>query len=122
MESKVCDHESNKGSRKSDVGAEIEVSTIGKESVCEDNSTSSDCAEKATNGDCVVIDIGDDVIGKPKPKLSNENSNEERVCRICHFGPEESSQLFELGCECRGELGSSHRHCAEAWFSSKGNR
>ncbi|KAJ8497723.1 hypothetical protein OPV22_008275 [Ensete ventricosum] len=47
------------------------------------------------------------------------------ACRICHLSPdrsEEGSELFQLGCGCKGDLGVAHRHCAEAWFKVKGNR
>ncbi|XP_011082985.1 E3 ubiquitin-protein ligase MARCH11-like [Sesamum indicum] len=51
--------------------------------------------------------------------------NTERVCRICHFGREASLfrglELVALGCDCKGELGFTHRRCAEAWFSQKGD-
>ncbi|RWW72917.1 hypothetical protein BHE74_00019243 [Ensete ventricosum] len=46
------------------------------------------------------------------------------ACRICHLSPdrsEEGSELFQLGCGCKGDLGVAHRHCAEAWFKVKGN-
>ncbi|EYU30764.1 hypothetical protein MIMGU_mgv1a024640mg, partial [Erythranthe guttata] len=53
------------------------------------------------------------------------SSKEEKVCRICHFGSEASSgssELYPIGCDCKGELGLSHRRCADAWFELKGNR
>nr|GMD64397.1 uncharacterized protein LOC109163760 [Ipomoea batatas] len=28
---------------------------------------------------------------------------------------------IELGCSCRGDLGTAHKHCAETWFKIKGN-
>ncbi|KAL8461094.1 hypothetical protein ACS0TY_032536 [Phlomoides rotata] len=40
-----------------------------------------------------------------------------KVCRICHFGKD----IIALGCDCKGELGSCHRHCADLWFSHKGD-
>ncbi|CAI9096585.1 OLC1v1032767C1 [Oldenlandia corymbosa var. corymbosa] len=50
----------------------------------------------------------------------------EKLCRICHLNNEQSSsrspELIQLGCNCKEELGLSHRHCAEAWFKHKGNR
>lgn len=54
-----------------------------------------------------------------------ESSREEKVCRICHLSPEnssENSELIQLGCGCKAELGFSHLHCAETWFKHKGNR
>ncbi|KAF8391211.1 hypothetical protein HHK36_023513 [Tetracentron sinense] len=57
--------------------------------------------------------------------LSSENSDGEKVCRICHLNsdrPSETSDLLQLGCGCKAELGIAHRHCAEAWFKLKGNR
>ncbi|XP_044483705.1 uncharacterized protein LOC123209644 [Mangifera indica] len=48
-----------------------------------------------------------------------------RDCRICHLGFDGSSQELrppiELGCSCKGDLGSAHRQCAETWFKIKGN-
>lgn len=54
-----------------------------------------------------------------------ESWRAEKVCRICHLSPENSSdnsELIQLGCGCKAELGSSHLHCAETWFKHKGNR
>lgn len=50
---------------------------------------------------------------------------EKDTCRICHLSSEQlpmTTSLIQLGCACKDELGISHRHCAEAWFRSKGNR
>ncbi|XP_062085091.1 uncharacterized protein LOC133791185 [Humulus lupulus] len=50
---------------------------------------------------------------------------ERRDCRICHLGLEsESSDCgapIELGCSCKGDLGSAHKHCADTWFKIKGD-
>ncbi|XP_059669625.1 uncharacterized protein LOC132314822 isoform X2 [Cornus florida] len=60
-----------------------------------------------------------------------ENLDGERVCRICHLSSDQSSEtttatvtviLIHLGCGCKDELGIAHSHCAEAWFTLKGNR
>lgn len=67
-----------------------------------------------------------------------ENWDGERVCRICHLSSEQSSDattivtsnvntttttdLIELGCGCKDELGIAHSYCAETWFKLKGNR
>lgn len=66
---------------------------------------------------------------KPNDDVSVEinggsrNGESSKLCRICHFGEDEDSQqLISLGCDCRGELGFSHRNCAVVWFSQKGNR
>ncbi|XP_010925609.1 uncharacterized protein [Elaeis guineensis] len=54
------------------------------------------------------------------------NAEAEKVCRICHLsadrGDLEGSELIQIGCGCKGELGTAHRRCAEAWFRVKGNR
>lgn len=54
------------------------------------------------------------------------NAEAEKVCRICHLSADredlEASELIQIGCGCKGELGTAHRHCAEAWFRVKGNR
>ncbi|XP_043701617.1 uncharacterized protein LOC122652043 [Telopea speciosissima] len=57
--------------------------------------------------------------------LSSENWDSEKICRICHLSSDQSSDmsdLIQLGCGCKDELGFSHRHCAETWFRLKGNR
>eukprot|EP00252_Welwitschia_mirabilis_P024342 TRINITY_DN7185_c0_g1_i1.p1 TRINITY_DN7185_c0_g1~~TRINITY_DN7185_c0_g1_i1.p1 ORF type:complete len:344 (+),score=81.76 TRINITY_DN7185_c0_g1_i1:282-1313(+) len=49
----------------------------------------------------------------------------EHVCRVCHLNSEGrpgSSDLINLGCECKDDLSLAHRHCAEAWFKIRGNR
>ncbi|KAK3012646.1 hypothetical protein RJ639_009191 [Escallonia herrerae] len=58
-------------------------------------------------------------------KHGNGSFGGEKVCRICHLGSEcsaEVSDLVELGCGCKDELGVSHLRCAETWFKQKGNR
>ncbi|KAL5096909.1 hypothetical protein RYX36_001236 [Vicia faba] len=65
----------------------------------------------------------------------SENSQCERICRICHlaFGPASdaaivgnasatSGDFVQLGCACKDELGIAHVYCAEVWFKLKGNR
>ncbi|KAK8484945.1 hypothetical protein V6N11_046318 [Hibiscus sabdariffa] len=81
--------------------------------------------------DSCVIDINGSVGGERRFK----ESYEERVCRICHLTSEQSyeytdsmsttaasTELIQLGCGCKDELGIAHGHCAEAWFKLKGNR
>ncbi|RDX86470.1 Pentatricopeptide repeat-containing protein DOT4, chloroplastic, partial [Mucuna pruriens] len=65
-----------------------------------------------------------------------ENSEGEKICRICHLASGQpldaitvstsnsatSSDLIQLGCACKDELGIAHVHCAEVWFKLKGNR
>ncbi|XP_075482284.1 uncharacterized protein LOC142522648 [Primulina tabacum] len=77
-------------------------------------------AGKNLDRDC-SIDIKGDVINGVS-RRNSESTKAERICRICHFGDESSSELIELGCECKGELGWSHQQCAEAWFWQKGDR
>ncbi|XP_020232364.1 uncharacterized protein LOC109812738 [Cajanus cajan] len=69
-------------------------------------------------------------------KKSYENSEGEKICRICHLASVQpsdettvgttssatSADLILLGCACKDELGIAHVHCAEAWFRLKGNR
>uniref|UniRef100_A0A9I9DLZ1 RING-CH-type domain-containing protein n=1 Tax=Cucumis melo TaxID=3656 RepID=A0A9I9DLZ1_CUCME len=51
----------------------------------------------------------------------------ERDCRICHLelessgGRDNSDTPIQLGCCCRGDLGTAHKQCAETWFKIKGN-
>ncbi|KAM7501843.1 hypothetical protein LguiB_000747 [Lonicera macranthoides] len=61
------------------------------------------------------------------------HKEEERDCRICHLsmvvdggGVEEEEELgggvwIELGCDCKGDLGAAHKHCADTWFKIRGN-
>ncbi|URE12151.1 RINGv [Musa troglodytarum] len=81
-------------------------------------------ASKPPRDSVVAIDVpgvGADVAGAGDGK-----SEVEKVCRICHLssgvGGLEVPNLIQLGCACKGELGSAHRRCAEAWFRVKGNR
>ncbi|KAL3530830.1 hypothetical protein ACH5RR_010152 [Cinchona calisaya] len=67
-----------------------------------------------------------------KLKAHNNNNNnraKKRECRICHLkisvagsgnGSGDQS-VIELGCSCKGDLGSAHKQCAETWFKIKGN-
>ncbi|XP_058741291.1 outer plastidial membrane protein porin-like [Vicia villosa] len=65
----------------------------------------------------------------------SENSQGERICRICHlaFGPASDASIVEsasatsgdfiqLGCVCKDELDIAHVYCAEVWFKLKGSR
>ncbi|XP_042387275.1 uncharacterized protein LOC121979359 [Zingiber officinale] len=74
-------------------------------------------------GACVVIDVGR-CSGKEADEDGGDREGESE-CRICQLSLSsggEGSELILLGCGCKGELGVAHRHCAEAWFSVKGNR
>lgn len=64
-----------------------------------------------------------------------ENSQGERICRICQLtsvqasdattvgnASDTSGDFIQLGCACKDELGIAHVHCAEMWFKLKGNR
>ncbi|KAH9610029.1 hypothetical protein KSS87_008318 [Heliosperma pusillum] len=57
-----------------------------------------------------------------------DEKDEVKVCRICQMSSEQLSptkhnvNLVFLGCNCRGDLGISHYHCAFNWFNKKGNR
>ncbi|KAL2529060.1 uncharacterized protein Fot_21661 [Forsythia ovata] len=65
------------------------------------------------------------IVGIDKSR-KDENLKAEKDCRICHLGNEKtisgSSEVISLGCDCKGELGFSHRHCAETWFGQRENR
>ncbi|KAI3988133.1 hypothetical protein MKX01_011922 [Papaver californicum] len=51
--------------------------------------------------------------------------NNSKDCRICHLSLDSTNQESgiptELGCSCKEDLASNHKHCAEAWFKIKGN-
>ncbi|GLT80119.1 hypothetical protein SLA2020_515740 [Shorea laevis] len=77
-----------------------------------------------------AIDIKSGASGRQEFK---ETFDGERVCRICHLSSEQSlecddsasataTDLIQLGCACKDELGIAHSHCAEVWFKLKGNR
>ncbi|XP_039009086.1 uncharacterized protein LOC120137401 [Hibiscus syriacus] len=79
-----------------------------------------------------VIDIKGSGSGQ---RQFSESCDGERVCRICHLNSEQLlestdsastaeavTDLIQLGCGCKDELGGAHSHCAEAWFKLKGNR
>ncbi|XP_040874047.1 uncharacterized protein [Glycine max] len=66
----------------------------------------------------------------------SENLEGEMICRICHLASGQrleaadvgtassattNTDLIQLGCACKDELGIVHSHCAEAWFKLKGN-
>ncbi|KAL2496784.1 RING/FYVE/PHD zinc finger superfamily protein [Forsythia ovata] len=65
------------------------------------------------------------IVGIDKSR-NDENLKVEKVCRICHFGNEKtisgSSEVISHGCDCKGELGFSQKHCAETWFGQRENR
>ncbi|CAL5183605.1 unnamed protein product [Lathyrus oleraceus] len=86
--------------------------------------------ESEINKDSCVIDMK-----CSSHKGFSENSQGERICRICHlaFGPASDAAIVEnasatsgdfiqLGCACKDELGIAHVYCAEVWFKLKGNR
>ncbi|KAI4372011.1 hypothetical protein MLD38_010299 [Melastoma candidum] len=90
----------------------------------------------AVENDSFVIDI--------RPRKAPGGCFEgEKICRICHLSSEQAldsnmpkvvaagkisraasfgAELILLGCGCKDDLGTAHRHCAEAWFKLKGNR
>lgn len=74
--------------------------------------------EKEKNSCVIDVKCGNGEFG--------EKWDEEKVCRICHLvsdqSAESSTELVQLGCGCKDELGVAHIHCAEAWFKLRGNR
>uniref|UniRef100_A0A1D1ZD58 E3 ubiquitin-protein ligase MARCH1 n=2 Tax=Anthurium amnicola TaxID=1678845 RepID=A0A1D1ZD58_9ARAE len=87
-----------------------------------------DDAAARGEGECASVVV--DIKGEGAKGLGDGdgvNWDSEKMCRICHVSPErrevsEGSELIQLGCGCKNELGVAHRHCAEAWFKLKGNR
>ncbi|XP_031110988.1 uncharacterized protein LOC116015117 [Ipomoea triloba] len=81
--------------------------------------------------------LSDDEIDLESGELELKVHNDERDCRICHLSLSGSGGIdggggdgelepsgggaIELGCSCRGDLGTAHKHCAETWFKIKGN-
>ncbi|XP_010323675.3 uncharacterized protein [Solanum lycopersicum] len=94
---------------------EIQETEITHEEVKESNNLDTKCGEKTEKTAEVVIDID------KKTECIDENQVIEIVCRICHLN-DETIEILQLGCDCKGELGVCHRHCAEAWFNQRGNR
>ncbi|XP_024973897.1 uncharacterized protein LOC112512253 [Cynara cardunculus var. scolymus] len=71
--------------------------------------------------------------GELEMKVHSSGKNEKQ-CRICHLNFEVGSgdqaededdggggDAIELGCNCKGDLGTAHKHCAETWFKIRGN-
>lgn len=62
-------------------------------------------------------------------EMKVHNREKRRECRICHLslcvmmgrGNGGDHRIIELGCCCKGDLGSAHKQCAETWFKIKGN-
>ncbi|MQL90429.1 hypothetical protein Taro_023036 [Colocasia esculenta] len=89
-----------------------------------------DAAAARVQGGCpsVVVDIkSENVKGVDAGGVDGRSWDAEKECRICHVNPDrressDGSELIQLGCGCKNELGIAHRHCAEAWFKLKGNR
>ncbi|XXG90242.1 hypothetical protein AAC387_Pa12g2057 [Persea americana] len=77
-------------------------------------------APDSVSGPCVAIDMEED-----EGAFHNVSLNGEEICRICHLSSDHQQDVADfinLGCSCKGELGMAHRHCAETWFTRKGNR
>ncbi|KAL9690762.1 hypothetical protein QQ045_011170 [Rhodiola kirilowii] len=58
------------------------------------------------------------VLSPQKAQLSRNSSSHEQ-CRVCQQDKDEN--LISLGCQCRGELGKTHRSCIDTWFRTKGS-
>lgn len=71
--------------------------------------------------------------GELEMKVHSSGKNEKQ-CRICHLNFEVGGgdqtededgggggDAIELGCNCKGDLGTAHKQCAETWFKIKGN-
>ena len=51
-------------------------------------------------------------------------------CRICSVSIDMTNDntesddftLIELGCSCKNDLATAHKHCAEHWFWIKGDK
>ncbi|XXG61548.1 hypothetical protein AAC387_Pa05g0131 [Persea americana] len=75
--------------------------------------------------DKMKSDVPDLLRGNCEGVLESGRWDGEKVCRICHLSSDRglnASDMIQLGCDCKGELGTAHRHCAETWFKLKGNR
>ncbi|XP_027153782.1 E3 ubiquitin-protein ligase MARCH11-like [Coffea eugenioides] len=121
---------------KSSVNIGVEASTAGVEPRVEDANDDSRMLSTNDSGSPEGTSLGEGREDKrPKEetgshaddvKIDEEHLRAEQICRICHLGNEPSSsgssELIQLGCHCRGELGISHRSCAETWFQQRGNR
>ncbi|KAA3478505.1 E3 ubiquitin-protein ligase MARCH2 [Gossypium australe] len=117
--------------RLSQVGDECVVETIV---MVESNGVLAEMPVKKVpeRDDSCVIDINGSIGGT---RWFKDSYDGERVCRICHLNSEQLlesndsisttaavTDLIQLGCGCKDELGIVHSHCAEAWFKLKGNR
>lgn len=81
-------------------------------------------------GSCTFSDDEEAVVDLESGELEMKVHNREkrRECRICHLslcvmgrGNGGDHSIIELGCCCKGDLGSAHKQCAETWFKIKGN-
>lgn len=75
--------------------------------------------------DKMKADVPDLLRGNCEGVLESGRWDGEKVCRICHLSSDRglnASDMILLGCDCKDELGTAHRHCAETWFKLKGNR
>ncbi|XP_052176033.1 uncharacterized protein LOC127790521 [Diospyros lotus] len=81
----------------------------------------SDKRESSASECSVEVDLESGV-----PDVKVHLTKAERDCRICHLSLDASNQdsgiAIELGCSCKDDLASAHKHCAEAWFKIKGNK
>ncbi|EXB30490.1 hypothetical protein L484_006040 [Morus notabilis] len=76
--------------------------------------------ESSESEECLSLSDVDLECGELEMKVHSDFKEIERDCRICHLGLE-CGVPIELGCSCKGDLGSSHKHCAETWFKIKGD-
>lgn len=90
---------------------------------------------KVGNSSC-VIDMTTGGGGGTEGGGFKDNCDGERVCRICQLSSEgllestdaaatattNTTDLIQIGCGCKDDLGCAHVYCAETWFKLKGNR
>ncbi|KAL2463919.1 uncharacterized protein Fot_53575 [Forsythia ovata] len=114
-----CDHRSSVGVRvDADKDTDGDASYDDYNFACGSGHGEILVASGRSSSDCSSVDLE---TGKNKMHLEKV----ERDCRICHLSLVSNSPeigvAIELGCFCKVDLATAHRHCAETWFKIKGN-
>ncbi|GKA94035.1 zinc finger, RING-CH-type containing protein [Tanacetum coccineum] len=82
------------------------------------------------------VDLESGQLGATRHNNLSLNMYDRKQCRICHMNVEDdgdgnnddesvmedSGKVMELGCNCKGDMGTAHQRCAVTWFRIKGNR
>ncbi|GKC90658.1 zinc finger, RING-CH-type containing protein [Tanacetum coccineum] len=81
------------------------------------------------------VDLESGQLGATRHNNLSLNMYDRKQCRICHMNVEydgdgnnddksvmeDSGEVMELGCNCKGDMGTAHQRCVVTWFRIKGN-